>query len=215
MKAIRGEKSNRILARVLPWLVGAGALVAGAVFAVSALRSHEVKFDAVDVTGADWGRNFQLRGHDGKPRSLADFRGKVVALYFGYTSCPDMCPTEMAKLGDAVRLLGREGDGVQGLFITVDPKRDTPQILAQYVPSFHPAFIGLYGDDEAIRRTAKEFKVHFQAQPPNDAGSYSVDHSGYILVFDPEGRLRLFIRPEASAESMAHDMRVLLEAARG
>ncbi len=192
-------------------VIAAAALAAGTVASFAALRPREAKFDAVDVSGADWGKAFHLTGHDGKPRSLADFRGKVVALYFGYTNCPDMCPTAMAKLGEAVRELGSDGARVQGLFVTVDPRRDTPAILAQYVPSFHPSFIGLYGSEEAIARAAKEFKVFYSAQPPNEHGSYSVDHAGYIVVFDPQGRMRLFIRSEATAQSIAHDLRLLLE----
>ena len=162
--------------RVFPWVVAGLALVGGTILGLAALHRSDAKFDAVDVTGVDWGKDFHLTGHDGKPRALADFRGKVVALYFGYTRCPDMCPTTMAKLGEAVRSLGRESDQVQGLFITVDPKRDTLDVLAQYVPSFHPSFIGLYGEEETIARTAKEFKVYFNAQPPNEHGSYTVDH---------------------------------------
>ena len=202
------------LKRAIPWAIAAAALVTGTVIALAALRPREVKFDAVDVTGADWGKDFHLTGHDGKPRSLADFRGKVVAVYFGYTNCPDMCPTAMAKLGESVRKLGDDGKEVQGLFVTVDPKRDTPQVLAQYVPSFYPTFIGLYGSEDEIARTAKQFKVFFSAQPPNEHGGYTVDHSGYILVFDPQGRLRLFVRPEAEPDSIAHDMRLLLEQSR-
>jgi protein SCO1 len=205
------------LRRALPWAIALLALVFGAVGAIAMLHPGRPapKFDAVDITGVDWGKGFRLTGHDGKLRTLADFRGKVVALYFGYTQCPDMCPTTMAKLAQAVRLLGGEGEQVQGLFVTVDPRRDTPDVLAQYVPSFHPAFIGLYGDEETTARTAKEFKVYFSAQPPDEHGSYTVDHSGYILVFDREGRLRLLIRPEATPESAAHDMRLLLEQSRG
>ena len=202
------------LRRALPWAIAVVALVAGTVIAIIAFYPRDVKFEAVDVTGADWGKDFHLTGHDGKPRSLADFHGKVVALYFGYTNCPDMCPTAMAKLGEAVRELGGDAKQVQGLFVTVDPKRDTPDVLAQYVPSFYPTFVGLYGNEEAIARAAKEFKVFFSAQPPNDHGGYAVDHSGYIVVFDPKGRLRLFVRPEATAESIAHDMRLLLEQSR-
>lgn len=205
----------KTLRRALPWIIATAAVMAGTVFALATFHPRGAKFDAVDVTGADWGKDFHLIGHDGKPRSLADFHGKVVALYFGYTGCPDMCPTAMAKLGEAVRELGSDGEHVQGLFVTVDPKRDTPDVLAQYVPSFHPGFIGLYGSDEAIARTAKEFKMFYSAQPPNEHGGYTVDHSGYIVVFDPEGRLRLFIRPEATAQSIAQDVRLLLEQSRG
>jgi len=158
--------------------LGALALAVGAFAAIAVLRPAATahSFEAVDVTGVDWGKDFQLTDHTGRKRSLADFRGRVVTVFFGYTQCPDVCPTTMAKLGETMKLLGDDSHGVQGLFVTVDPKRDTPQVLAQYVPAFHPAFLGLYADEETTARTAKEFKVYFHAQPPNEHGSYSVDH---------------------------------------
>jgi protein SCO1 len=152
-----------------------------------------------DVTGVRWGRDFHLLGHDGKPHELADFRGKVVALYFGYTRCPDVCPTTMAALGQAVRLLGSDAGQVQVLFVTVDPQHDKPAVLARYVASFDQSFLGLYGDAQATRRTAREFKV--------ESGR---DHSAPVFVFDPGGRLRLVLRPGATPESIAHDVRLLL-----
>ena len=203
-------------------VVYAGAIAAfllGTLAAVAVLRpaaeSRREQFEAVDITGATWGKSFALTDHTGKPRALADFRGKVVLLYFGYVSCPDMCPMTMAKLGAAVNLLGEAGKDVQALFVTVDPKRDTPEVLAQYVPSFHPSFIGLYGDSQAIERASKEFKVYFQAQNPDSSGFYTVDHSGPVYAFDRKGRLRLFVRPDATPESIAHDVRTLLEETTG
>ena len=195
------------------------AFLLGTLAAVAVLRpaaeSRREQFEAVDITGATWGKDFALTDHTGKARALADFRGKVVLLYFGYVNCPDMCPMTMAKLGAAVNLLGEAGRDVQGLFVTVDPKRDTPKVLAQYVPSFHPSFIGLYGDRQAIERTAKEFKVYFNAQAPNASGFYTVDHSGPVYVFDRKGRLRLFVKPDATSESIVHDLRLLLEETAG
>lgn len=167
-------------------------------------------FESVDITGVDWGKDFELTDHTGRVRRLADFRGQAVALFFGFTHCPDMCPTTMATLGEAVTLLGSDATRVQGLFITVDPKRDTANVLSQYVAAFHPSFLGLYGDPDATARTAKEFKVYYRLQQPNEQGFYSVDHSGQILVFDPKGRLRLLMKPDLSAEAMAHDLRALL-----
>lgn len=169
------------------------------------------RFEAVDITGVDWGRDFDLTDFNGKPRKLEDFRGKVVLLFFGYANCPDVCPTTLAKLGHVMRLLAAEADRVQGLFVTVDPKRDTPKVLAQYVPAFHPAFLGLYGTEQQTASAAKEFKVYFQAQKPGTSGFYTVDHSGPVYALDRRGRLRLFIKPEMDAESMARDLRVLLE----
>lgn len=192
--------------------VAASALLLGALaYAWWAWPAREsARFDSVDITGADWGRGFELTDFNGKRRALADFRGEVVLLFFGYTHCPDMCPTTMAKLGEAVRLLGADQDRVQVLFVTVDPKRDTPQVLARYVPAFHQAFLGLYGNERETAATAKEFKVYYQVQAPGESGFYTVDHSGPVYAFDRNGRLRLFIRPEAGAQSIAHDLRVLL-----
>jgi len=186
----------------------AGALAAYATFGPSTSRPH---FEAVDITGAPWGRGFELTDHLGKKRTLADFRGKVVALFFGYTQCPDMCPTTLALLGQAVKTLGRDADRVQGLFVTVDPKRDTPQVLSQYVPAFHPSFLGLYADDDTIAGTLREFKGYVHAHAPNAQGSYTVDHSAQVYVFDRAGRIRLYMKPDAmSAESIARDLRTLL-----
>ena len=179
--------------------LGALAIVALASFAVAALRPSKPAFDATDVTGVPWGRNLHLLGHDGKPHELTDFRGKVVALYFGYTRCPDVCPTTMATLAQAVWLLGEDGARVQGLFVTVDPKHDTRKALARYVRSFDEDFLGLYGDAAAIARTTDEFKV--------EAGEH---HSIPVFLFDPSGRLRLVAHPGATADSIAHDIRLLL-----
>jgi protein SCO1 len=199
------------LPRALPWLVAAAALALGLVVGYSLLTSPASKsFEAVDISGADWGRGFDLTDHRGARRTLADFRGKVVMLTFGYTHCPDMCPTTLALLAGTLERLGTDAREVQVLFVTVDPKRDTPQVLAQYVPAFHPSFLGMYADPDATARTAKEFKVYFELRPPNEHGSYTVDHSGQVFVFDPRGRLRLFIRPDASVDAIVRDVRRLL-----
>lgn len=203
--------------RSIAWLVCVAALVLGGFAAYTTLGRNAPKpvFAAVDITGVDWGKDFALNDASGQKRTLADFKGQVVAIFFGYTHCPDMCPTTLAKLGEAVRQLGKDAPRVQGLFVTVDPQRDTPQVLAQYVPAFHPSFLGLYADAETTARTAKEFKVYYHAQPPNEQGYYSVDHSGQILVFDTLGRLRLMMKPDNSPESMAKDFRSLLREGKG
>lgn len=199
------------LPRTPPWIVAAAALALGLVVAYTVLTNRVSKsFEAVDITGADWGRRFELTDHRGARRTLADFHGKVVMLTFGYTHCPDMCPTTLALLAGTLERLGNEAREVQVLFITVDPKRDTPQVLAQYVPAFGPAFLGLFGDEEATARTAKEFRAYYEQRPPSAQGSYTVDHSGQVFVFDPRGRLRLFIRPDASADAIVRDVRALL-----
>lgn len=188
---------------LLSWLLAlaiVAAIIGSAFVTLAALRPPDtLEFEATDITNVSWGRDFHLTGHDGKPRELADFRGKVVALYFGYTRCPDVCPTTMATLAQAVRLLGEDGARVQALFVTVDPKHDTRKALARYVRSFHEDFLGLYGNAATIARTTDEFKVA--------AGEH---HSIPVFLFDPSGRLRLVVHPEATAESIAHDMRLLL-----
>ena len=171
------------------------------------------KFRATDITGANFAREFQLTGHDGKPRTLADFRGKVVVLFFGFTHCPDICPATLAQFAQAAKQLGADGDRVQFLFVTVDPERDTAEVLAQYVPAFDSRFVGLTGDAQAIARTAKEFKVIFQKQAGKTADSYTVDHSAGTYVFDREGRVRLFVRHDQPVEDVVHDIRLLLAAA--
>ena len=195
---------------------GALALAIGVFAALAVLKPAAApKFEAVDITGVEWGRDFKLTDHTGRTRTLADFRGKAVAMFFGFTHCPDMCPTAMAELAEVMKLLGDEAGRVQVLFVTVDPKRDTAAVLSQYVPAFHPSFLGLYGDARETERTAKEFKVYYHANTPNANGAYSVDHSGQVLVFDAQGRLRLLMKPDLSPEAMAHDLRLLLKESLG
>ena len=181
-----------------------------AAFALAGCSSGAPTFKASDVTGTTYGRDFALTGHDGKPRTLADFRGKVVVLFFGYTQCPDVCPTTLAELSEVMRQLGPDADRVQVLFATIDPDRDTADLLAQYVPAFNPAFLGLHGDADAIARTAKEFRVFYQKQPERTPGSYTVDHSAGTFVFDPQGRLRVYVSYGQGPEVFVHDIRELL-----
>jgi protein SCO1/2 len=169
-------------------------------------------FQLTDITGAEFARDFQLTDHNGKPRTLADFRGKVVAIFFGYTHCPDACPVTMGELALVMKELGTDADKLQVLFVTVDPERDTPAVLSQYVPAFHPSFLGLYGDAAATARTAKEFKVFYQKQPLS-GGSYSMDHSAGSFIFDPAGRVRLFAQYGQGAKALLHDIRLLLQQA--
>ena len=166
------------------------------------------KFKSTDLTGADYGRSFALTDHAGKPRTLADFRGQLVVLTFGFTHCPDICPTILADLAGAMQSLGAEAARVQVLFVTVDPERDTPELLATYVAAFDPQFVGLSGDLEAIRQTAKEFKIFFEKQPTGS--SYTVNHSAQSYVIDAQGRLRLFVRHDRIAADLAEDLRTLL-----
>ena len=201
--------------RMAFWAGIVGALVIGVLAAYATLgpRAPE-RFKAVDITGVAWGHGFELTDHHGQRRTLADFRGKVVLLFFGYTGCPDMCPTTLALLAGTMKELGPDADRVQGLFVTVDPKRDTAQLLAQYVPAFSATFLGLYADEATTQRTVRDFKGYFHANAPKEDGSYTVDHSAQVYVFDPAGRIRLFIQPtEATPESVAHDVRRLLHEA--
>jgi protein SCO1/2 len=168
------------------------------------------KFRATDITGAEFARSLELTGHDGKPRSLADFRGKVAVVFFGFTHCPDVCPTTLAKLSEVSKRLGGDADKMQVLFVTVDPERDTPEVLSRYVPAFGPHFVGLTGDPAAIARTAKEFKVVYQKQAGKTPDTYTVDHSSGTFVFDREGRVRLFVRHDQPVEDLVHDIRLLL-----
>ena len=170
------------------------------------------KFQASDVTGAAFGRDFQLNDAAGKPRTLADYRGKAVVVFFGYTQCPDVCPTTLAELAEVMKKLGPDADRVQVLFVTIDPERDTPDLLSKYVPAFDPRFMGLYGDAAATARTAKEFKIIYQKQPGATPGSYTMDHSAGTYIFDPQGRLRLYVSYGQGPEVFAHDLRELLKA---
>jgi protein SCO1 len=168
-------------------------------------------FKNTDVTGADCCKDFRLTDHNGKVRTLADFRGKVVVIFFGYTQCPDVCPTTMMEMTAVLQQLGTDASRVQMLFVTVDPERDTRELLANYVPAFNPSFLGLYGDMETTARTAKEFRVFYQKQPGSTPSSYTVDHTAGSYVFDPQGRVRLFARYGDGGANLAADLRVLLK----
>ena len=170
----------------------------------------KLEFVGTDVSGAGFGKDFLLTDHSGKPRRLTDFRGKVVALFFGYTHCPDVCPATLADLAQAVKLLGERGKDVQVLFVTLDPERDTPQVLAKYVPSFNPGFLGLSGDAETTARTAQDFKVFFSKQVSNSRAGYLIDHSAGVYVFDKKGELRLFVNFGQKAKDIAHDLDLLI-----
>ena len=167
-------------------------------------------FKATDVTGAPWGRTLHLTDHTGKPRSLEDYKGKVVVVFFGFANCPDVCPTTLATLKSVKERLGADGEKLQVLFVTVDPERDTEKVLAAYVPAFDPSFVGLYGDLEATQQAAKEFKVYFNKSSGATPTSYTVDHSAGVFIFDQSGRLRLFGSPGYDADAYLHDIRMLL-----
>jgi protein SCO1/2 len=185
-------------------LLAAGACMLAALAAGCSKRS----FESIDLTGADYGRDFKLPDADGKVRQLSDFRGRVVLLFFGYTQCPDVCPTALTRAVEAMKLLGADAQRVQVVFVTVDPERDTPVVLREYMRAFHPSFIGLHGNDAQVAAAAKEFKVYYAKVPT--PGSYAIDHTAITYAFDPTGRLRLAIKHAQSAASMAGDVQQLL-----
>lgn len=167
------------------------------------------QFKATDITGAAFGSDFALDGHDGRKYSLKDFRGRTVALFFGYTQCPDVCPTTMTSMAQAMKLLGSDADRVQVAFITLDPERDTHALLAEYVPQFDKRFLGLRGNLAETDAVAKSFKVFYSKQP-GKSGGYTLDHTAGTYVFDPAGRLRLYVRHGETPERIADDLRLLL-----
>lgn len=184
-----------------------------AVALAAACAPEAAKFRSTDITGAEFGRELSLTGHDGKPRTLADFRGKAVVLFFGYTHCPDICPTTLADMAAVMKAIGPDAAKVQVLFVTLDPERDTPEVLAKYLPAFDAGFLGLYGDAAATQKAAKEFKIFYEKRPGGAPGAYTVDHSGQSYVFDAEGRLRLFVRHDRIAQDLVPDLRTLLKGA--
>ena len=167
-------------------------------------------FNAIDVTGGPMGGELRLTDHNGQARQLADFRGKVVVVTFGFTHCPDVCPTMLADLAAAVKSMGEEGKRVQVLFVTVDPHRDRPQLLREYVPAFNPSFLGLTGDDAALAKVRKDFNVYANVREGRTPETYSVDHSAQMFVFDGGGRIRLVIPPGMAPQALAADLRLLL-----
>ena len=186
------------------------ALCAAVPLLLAGCGGSDVRFASTDITGADYGKGFALTDHGGKPRRLEDFRGKVVTLFFGYTQCPDVCPTNLTAMAQVMKLLGDDARRVQVIFVTVDPERDTQDLLAQYVPAFHADFLGLRGDAETTRKTAQEFKVFYQKVPGKTATSYTVDHTAGTYIFDPKGRLRLYVRHGEAPEVIAGDIKLLL-----
>ena len=167
------------------------------------------KFKSTDITGVNYGKSLDLPDTKGRVRQLADFRGKAVVLFFGFTHCPDVCPTTLADLSGVMKTLGADADRVQVVFVTVDPERDTPQDLDNYVHAFDPRFIALRGDAAATQRVAKEFKIYYEKRKQGD--TYTVDHSAQSYVLDPQGRLRLLVRQDRLASDLPHDLKVLLD----
>ena len=172
--------------------------------------SSKPAFKAVDITGADYAKELNLKDADGRPRQLSDFKGKVTVVFFGFTQCPDVCPTTLAELAQVKQMLGADGARVQGVFVTVDPERDTPELLKAYVGNFGADFVALHGTPDEIKAAAKAFKVFYNKVPGKTDTSYTVDHTAGSYVFDTQGRVRLFTRYGSGAEALAADLRILL-----
>jgi protein SCO1/2 len=175
--------------------------------------SPKPSFKNVDITGSTaFGNNFSLLDTNGNTKTMADYKGKVVVVFFGFTQCPDVCPTTLTEMDEALKLLGPKADKVQVIFITVDPERDTASVLAQYVPAFNPRFIGLRPADEAgLEKIAKDFRIYYKKVPGSKPGSYMMDHSAGSYVFDQNGQLRLYIKHAQGPEVLAHDLKNILQ----
>ena len=181
---------------------------AGVVF--SACSERGPKFHAIDITGADYAKDFALPDASGQTRRLQDFAGKVVVLFFGYTQCPDVCPTTLAELATVKQELGAQGQQVQGLFVTVDPERDTPEVLKAYMENFDPSFVALRPSPEQLAALAKDFKIYYKKVDGQTPTSYTMDHTAASYLYDPQGRLRLFVRYGSGAQALLADIRQLL-----
>ena len=178
---------------------------------LSGCGESKPQFKAIDLTGADYARDFQLADQNGQQRSLKDFRGKLVVLFFGYVQCPDVCPTTMAELAEAKKLLGADGDKVQGLFVTLDPERDTAEVLKAYTGNFDPGFLALRPTPDQLVALAKEFKVYYKKVEGKTPTSYTMDHSAASFVYDTQGQLRLYTRYGTGPQALASDMQLLLK----
>jgi len=203
--------------RRLALLVLAAAAAVAAVAALGACdgaggpSATVASFKGVDITGADYARELKLFDTDGRMRSLSEFKGRVVVVFFGFTQCPDVCPTTLLELSEVKKALGPDGDKLQGIFVTVDPERDTPEVLKSYVDNFGAGFVALRGTLDETRATAKHFKVFYNKVPGRSEGSYSIDHTAGSYVFDTQGRVRVFTRYGTGTEALVHDIRRLLK----
>lgn len=194
-----------VLASVLAFLLSLSAC--------DQAQKPKVSFNNTDVTGLEYAKGFALTDQNGQRRTLEDFRGKLVFVFFGFTHCPDVCPTTLAEMAGIMKALGPESERLQVVFITLDPERDTPELLASFVPAFHPSFLGLTGDQATIDKVAKDFKVFAQKVPGKDGKSYTIDHTAGSYVFDAQGRIRLFVRHGQPDDALLKDLRQLLAGA--
>lgn len=200
--------NDRSLSRRQLLLAGAGL---GALSLAGCDDVLPASFHGIDISGAKYAQDFRLTDPDGKERTIADFKGQVVMLFFGFTQCPDVCPTALVRAAEIKRMLGDDGRRFQVIFVTVDPERDLPVVLKAYTEAFDPSFLGLYGDLERTSETAKAFKAYYKKVPTG--ASYTMDHSAFSYVFDAQGRNRLVLRHEQSAQECTEDLRQIFKSA--
>jgi protein SCO1 len=184
-------------------------LAAASTLGLGACTPAPLPFKSLDITGSDYGRSFDLLDPDGKPRTLADFKGRLVMVFFGFTQCPDVCPTALGRAVAVRQMLGADADRLQVIFVTVDPERDTADLLKNYTAAFDPSFLGLRGDAARTAVVAREFKVFYQKVPTGS--SYTMDHTALTYVFDAKGQLRLAVKHAQSADEVAGDLKLLLK----
>jgi protein SCO1/2 len=188
-----------------------GALGLGVLLAVSGCGQDKPAFKGVDITGADYAQGWELTDHNGQVRTLKDFAGKAVVVFFGYTQCPDVCPTALQEMVEAKQLLGADADKLQGVFITVDPQRDTPELLKAYMANFGPDFVALHPTLDQLPKVTKDFKIYYKKVEGKTPTSYTMDHSAGSFSFDPQGRVRLYNRHGSGAAALADDVKILLK----
>ncbi|MCF8167690.1 MAG: SCO family protein [Rhodoferax sp.] len=190
-----------------------GAVAASSLCLISSCSPKDIAFSSIDVTGAEYAKQFELSDHNGQLRHLTDFAGKVVVMFFGYTQCPDVCPTSMTELAEVKRLLGKDGERLQAIFVTVDPARDTAEVLKAYMTAFDPTFLALVPTPEQLNTITKEYKIYYKKVEGNTPTSYTMDHSAGSYVYDTQGKLRLFTRYGSGAPPLAKDIQQLLKQA--
>ena len=197
--------------RIALKLIAACAIAAGSAGLFTACSEQKASFNSIDLTGADYAKGCELTDHNGQVRHLTDFAGKVVVMFFGYTQCPDVCPTSMSELAEIKKALGKDGERLQGIFVTVDPQRDTPEVLKAYMENFDPTFLALYATPEKLVDLAKDYKVYYKKVDGKTPTSYTMDHSAGSYVYDTKGQLRLFTRYGSGAKLLTADIQQLLK----
>lgn len=188
-------------------------LISASALALAACSESKPPFTGIDITGADYATGFALTDHNGQARTLADFKGKVVVVFFGFTQCPDVCPTSLTEMAQAKQLLGTDGERMQGLFVSIDPERDTPEIMKAYMAAFDPSFLALYAKPDDLPALARSFKIYYKKVPGSTPQNYTMDHSAGSYVYDPQGRIRLYNRYGTGAQALAGDLKKLLAGA--